>query len=267
VERTAPSAGRALVAARIAVGVLFASPALLVALGGLRGAGSPATTIEVLPTAPTLANVGRAFDAVPLARYALNSAIVCAVAVPTSVAVASLAGFAIARMRRRPSALVFGIALGTSIVPATALHLGRFWGYRAAGVTDSLLPLMLPALVATSPLFVIVYAVAFRRLPNELLDTAASLGASPFATWWRVALPNVRIATAAVVALTFALTWGNAADALVLVTDERWFTLPAALRALSALPPTEQAVMLAGAAVAFAPVVVVAVLAQEWAAR
>jgi multiple sugar transport system permease protein len=252
-------------ATRVVVAALFASPLLLLVVGALRGSELPATTVELFPTDATLANLRRVFDVVPLARYAVNSAIVCAVAVPLSVAIASATGYAIARLPRRGGAFLVVVALVASIVPSTALHVGRFWAYRAAGITDGVLPLILPALVGTSALFVLVYAVAFRRVPTELFDTAASLGASPFETWRRVALPNVRVVTAAVVALTFAFTWGNAADALVLVTDERWFTLPAALATLAIAPATEQPVMLAGALLAVVPVMVVVIGAQWWA--
>jgi multiple sugar transport system permease protein len=252
-------------AARVVVATLFASPLLLLTVGALRGSDLPARTVELVPTDPTFANLRAVFDVVPLARYAVNSAIVCVVAVPLSVGIASITGFAIARLPRRGAGFLVVVALVASIVPPTALHLGRFTIYRAAGITDGLAPLILPALLGTSALFVLVYAVAFRRLPTELFDTAASLGASPFETWRRVALPSVRVVTATVVALTFAFTWGNAADALVLVTDERWFTLPAALRTLAIAPATEQPVMLAGALLAVLPVVAVVIGAQWWA--
>ena len=149
------------------------------------------------------------------------------------------------------------------MVPATALLVPRFAIFRALGLTDTLVPLIAPALLATSPLYALVYYLAFRALPADLYDACRIEDMTPLQTWWRVALPLVRPVTAAVAALTFVLTWSNFLDPLVYVYDRDLFTLPLALRSLATLDPTNFPVFLAGAVVATVPALVVFGLAQR----
>ena len=127
--------------------------------------------------------------------------------------------------------------------------------FRWLGVTNTPIPLIAPALIGTSPLFVLLYAFTTSRLPASLFDLARERGLSPVATWWRVAMPLQRGTTAAVASLVFVLSWGNFVDPLVYIYDERWFTLPLGLRSLAAAPVTDQPLMLAAAVIACAPVV------------
>jgi multiple sugar transport system permease protein len=184
--------------------------------------------------------------------------------VPLSVLVASWAGFALARSSRRVATVVVAGSLLALMAPATALLLPRFVIFRSLGLTDTLAPLVAPALLGASPLYALVYYLAFRALPADLYDTCRLADLTPLQTWWRFALPVVRPVTAALTALTFILTWSNLLDPLVYLYDRDLFTLPLALRSLSVLDPTNFPVFLAGAVVATVPPVVVFVLAQWW---
>ena len=81
--------------------------------------------------------------------------------------VASWAGFALARLRGAVVDVVTASFVAV-MVPLTALLVPRFALFRAAGVTDTFVPLVAPGLVATSPFYVLVYWFAFRRLPADL---------------------------------------------------------------------------------------------------
>ena len=252
-------------AARSVVAVLFLIPVLAMVLGSLRAAGlSPPRTVELVPQGASLENYGRVFDLVPFGRYAVNSIIVSAIAVPLAIVVASWAGFAIARLPRAHARMVVAVAVGAFLVPGTALLVGRFWLFRAVGATDGLVPLIAPALIGITPVSVLVFAWAFRGIPDEILDAAGELGATPLGTWWRIGLPLVRPVVAVMAAVSFAIVWGNVVDPLVYVTDERWFTVPLALRALAGVPQPQQPVMFAASVLATVPVIAAFAIAQPW---
>ena len=139
------------------------------------------------------------------------------------------------------------------MVPVTALLVPRFVLYRLLGLTDTLVPLVLPALLATSPFYVLVYYLAFRAVPGDLFDAARLADLSPLRTWWQVAMPLVKPVTAAVAALVFVLTWSNFIEPLVYVYDRDLFTVPLALRSLSTLDRSDYPVFLAGAVLASIP--------------
>ena len=86
-------------AAAIVVALLSVPLAVMI-LGALHAPGQPAPVgLELLRIEPTLAAFERAFELVPLGRQLLNSLTVVAIAVPLSVVCASLAGFAMTRLR------------------------------------------------------------------------------------------------------------------------------------------------------------------------
>jgi multiple sugar transport system permease protein len=244
---------------------LFAAPLAFMLSGSLREPGRPPPrTPELIPDPVVFSNYERAVDLVDLGRATVNSLLVAAVAVPLSVLVASWAGFALVRLPRRAAHALVAVSLVALMVPLTALLVPRFAIFRAVGLTDTLVPLVAPALVAMSPFYVLVYAFAFRRLPADLWDACRLEGLTPLGTWRRVAMPLVRPVTAAVAALAFVLSWSNFLDPLVYVYDRDLFTVPLALKSLAQLDPTNYPLLLAGAVIATVPVVIVFLVAQRW---
>jgi multiple sugar transport system permease protein len=248
----------------VVVLVVFSAPLLIMVPGSLREPGQPPSrTPELLPDPLVFSNYERAVDLAGLGRATVNSLLVAAIAVPLSVLVASWAGFALLRLSRRLARALIVASFVALMVPLTALLVPRFAIFRTLGLTDTLVPLIAPALVATSPLYVLVYYLAFRQLPRELWDACRLEGMSPLRTWRRVAMPLVRPVTAAVAALAFVLTWANFLDPLVYVYRRDLFTLPLALRSLATLDPTNYPLLLAGAVIATVPVVAVFLVAQR----
>nr|WP_233624482.1 carbohydrate ABC transporter permease [Actinoplanes sp. ATCC 53533] len=244
--------------------LVFVPPLLLLISGSLTRPGlPPSPTPRLVPDPASTAGYQEAVELGGLLRASLNSVLVAVAAVPLSVLVAALAGFALARLAPRITGTVVAASLVALMVPATALLMPRFAIFRLLGLTDTLVPLIAPALLGTSPLYVLVYYLAFRALPADLYDACLIEDLSPVRIWWRVALPLVRPVTAALTALTFVLTWSNFLDPLVYVYDRDLFTLPLALRSLSVLDPTDFPVFLAGAVLATVPALAVFVLAQR----
>jgi multiple sugar transport system permease protein len=244
---------------------LVVPPLLLMVSGSLRRAGLPPPRApELVPSPLSPGNYARALELVDLGRYAANSLLVAAVAVPLAVIVASWAAFAIARLGRRAAGALLVVSLAALMVPVTALLVPRFVLFRAAGLTDTYVPLVAPALLGMSPFYVLVYYWAFRRVPRDLFDAARLEGASALAVWWRVAMPLVRPVTVAVAVLAFALSWSSFVEPLIYLFDERLYTLPLGLKSLAQLDRLNFPVLLAGSVIATAPVVVLFIVAQRW---
>jgi multiple sugar transport system permease protein len=251
-------------AAVVLVGLLLAPIALMVS-GSLHDPTLPTPQLpELVPDPATVENYPRAFGLVDLARFGANSIGVAAVAVPLAVLVASWAGFAMTRLPPRARAAAAVATLLALMVPVTALLVPRFAMYRALGLTGTYVPLVAPALLGMSPFYVLIYLRAFRRVPAELFDAARLEGLGPLATWRQVAMPLVRPATMAVAMLAFTASWGSFLEPLIYLYDSRTFTLPLGLRPLAVLPAQEFPLMLAGAAAATAPAVVVFLLVQRF---
>lgn len=247
------------------VSMLCLAPVVLMVSGSLRDPDQPPARFpELFPSPLATDNYARTFELVDIPRYAANSLIVAAIAVPLAVVIGSWAGFAMTRLRGRWPGVMVVVSLIALMVPLTALMVPRFALFRWLGVTGTYVPLIAPSLLGMSPFYVLIFYRAFRRIPAELFDAARLEGLSPFHVWWRIAMPLVRGATVTVAVLAFVVSWGNLLDPLVYITDERMFTLPVGMKSLALLDGYNFPLMLAGAVSATAPIVIVFIVAQRY---
>src|SRR5919108_2505447 len=241
----------------VVVSLLFLLPLLAMVGGSLRPQGlPPPRDIELFPPDPSLGAYRTAFAIAPLARSVLNSLLVAAISVPIAVLSASWGGFALAQLDGRARRRVFVFLLLVLMVPVSAVWLTRFAIFKNAGLTDTYVPLIAPAVMGGSPLFVLLYWLAFRRIPGDIVSAARLEGAGPWRVWRSVAMPLVRSTTIAVGLLAFALSWANFIDALLYLSTEELYTAPLVLRSLEQLGQTNWPVILSGAAVVTLPVAV-----------
>lgn len=244
---------------------LFLLPAVFLVLGSLRLPGLPPPAgLELLPDPVWWGNYAAVSLFVPLFGAAVrNSLVVAAVAVPLTVLVGSLAGFTIATAAPRRRAGLVAASVIALMVPTSALWVPRFSLFRWLGLTDTLVAVGAPALMATSPFFVLLFALAFARVPASLYEAAALEGLSPLQVWRRVGLPLTRPATFAVAVLAFGFHWSNLIDPLLYLSTPEKATLPLVLRQLQALEPANHPLLLAGAVLVTAPAVAAFLLAQR----
>jgi len=249
----------------IAIAIVFLLPLYFMISGSLRKAGLPPPRApELLPSPLAWGNYAEAFDRVDIPRYTLNSLLVVAFAVPLTVVVSSWAAFAMTRLSRRLAGALIALSLVALMVPLTALLVPRFVIFRHLGLIDTYVPVVLAAVMATCPFYVLLFYWSFQRVPGDLFDAARLEGLGPLAVWRRVAMPLVRPVTVAVAVLAFVFTWGNFLDPLVFLFDQEKFTVPLGLRALAALDRTNFPLLLAGSVAATVPVVLAFLLVQRY---
>lgn len=247
-----------------AVAALYLLPLWYLVAGSLRPLDLPPPRgAELLPPDVTVEAFGRLGELLPIWTFLRNSVLVSAVAVPISVLVAALAGFAIRTMSPRAARRAVVAVVAVTIIPVSTVWATRFDLFDAVGLTDSFVPVVAPALLAANPLYALLYAWAFTRVPDSQLESARLDGAGELTVFRRVALPQVRATTLAVVVLTFAFHWANFADPLLYLHGIDRFTLPLGLRFLQQLNPTDWPLLMAGSLVFTLPVVAVLVLAQR----
>lgn len=255
-------AGRAVAAWLLSA--LFLLPLVFMILVSLRPPGLPPPDgFELLPQAVSLDTYDFVFLFIPLWQQMGNSLVVAAVAVPVTVVVASLAGFALVVTRGRTQKALIVITVVAMMVPLSAIWVPRFVLFEWVGLTDSLVPLMAPALMATTPFYVLIFALAYHRIPGNLYEAARLDGWSAFQVWRRVAFPLARPAAFAVAVLAFVAYWSNFVDPLLYLNDSDLFTVPLGLRALQTLEPQNFPLLLAASVMATIPCVIAFLAAQR----
>ena len=251
-------------AAALAVAAVFLVPGLWVVAASLRRPGlAPPTTIEWLPDPVAWSNYAHVFEILPLARYLGNSLLVAGLAVPLTILVASWAGFAMAQLPPRARYALLALAVVVRMVPLTAVWLTRFLVLRELGLIDTILALLAPVWMGSSPFFVLIFYWAFRRQPAALFEAARLEGLGALRIWATIAMPLARPAVAAVALLTFVQYWSDFMNPLLYLKADDRYTLALGLRVLQQLDATNWPLLMAGAVVMMLPVVLLLVVAQR----
>lgn len=261
-HRRAATAANRVVATLVAA--LFLLPLLWAVSASLRPRGVPSPrAIEWIPSPVAWENYRTVFRVVELQRYMLNSLFVAALAVPITVLMASLAGFAISQLSARWRGRLMVLSVCCLMVPLTAIWLPRFLLFKEAGLMDNRLALVVPALMGTSPFYVLLFVWTFLRIPREVYEAARLDGAGPFRVWAQIALPVARPALVSVAVLAFVHYWNSFVEPLLLIRTDAKMTASLGLRVLYGLDRTDWPLMMTGAVVVTAPVVLVFLLAQR----
>jgi multiple sugar transport system permease protein len=255
-------------AAQILVAALFLLPLVWMASAALYPAGAALPqSLRLIPADGTLANFGRIWRIVPLARFTANSLLTVAIAVPLTLVSGSWAGLAMARLPRRAQQRWVVISLAVLMVPSIALWSTRFFVFRELGLLDSVWALAAPAIMGASPFYVLMFYRAFRRIPRAIFEAALLDGAGMLQTWLLVAMPMARATTIGVAVLSFVFFWGDFISPLLYLQSERLYTLPVALQLLQQLNPSDWGVLMAAAVWATLVPVLLFMLAQPWLTR
>ena len=252
-------------AAALAVAFVFLVPLAWILAASLRTPGlPPPRTIEWLPNPPAWSNYLEIFKIVPLGRYALNSLVVASLAVVITGITASWAGLAMALAGPRWQARLVVVCVALLLVPTGALWLPRFVLFTWLGLIDSYGALLAPALMGSSPLFVLLFYWTYRRLPAELFESAEIDGAGLLTVWWRLALPLSRATIVAVGILTFLMYWSDFINPLLFLKTPDLYTLPIGLQQLKQMDRINWPLLLAGAVVMTAPTVALFLVVQRF---
>ncbi len=236
----------------------FLLPLVWTLAASLRPAGLPPPRgIEWIPESPTLENYARLFEILPFARYTFNSLVVALTGVLLTLLTASWAGFGMALLEKRARFRLLILSIFLQLIPFTALWLSRFLLFAQLGITNSRLSLIAPALMGTSPLFVLLFYWTFRRTDRSVFESAELDGANLLQTWWRVALPLARPALMAVSLLAFLFYWNDFLTPMIYLRSSALHTLPVGLLHLQQMDRTNWPLLMAAAVLVTAPAVVV----------
>jgi len=230
----------------------------------LKGSGEDvySRTPGFLPHQPTFANYGKVADTIPVWTYAANSLVVAAIAVIGNTVGATLAGFALARLRFRGARLVLGLFLVTLVLPGEVTIVSQYVTVRSLGLTDTLAGVALPGAIAM--LNVLLMRTAFQAVPPDLDAAALVDGANVWQRLVHVGLPNVRGMLSVVVIFTFIGAWDDFLWPLIVLNDPGKYTLTVGLQYLNGTFSANPRLIAAGTMIAFLPIVAVFAALQRF---
>lgn len=218
------------------------------------------------PAEPQWSNYAKVFEHGPFLIQMWNSIYIAILNVAGVVLLASLAGYAFARIRFPGRSFLFILFLSALFLPLEVTIIPLFRIFSSVGWIDTHLPLIVAPWFGPFMAFaVFIMRQAFLSLPVELEEAALIDGLGRFGIWWKIALPLMKPSLAAVAILGLINSWNKFLEPLVYVPTTRKFTVPIALtQYVTTEGGAVWEIQMAATTLSILPLVVVFVFAQRY---
>lgn len=218
-------------------------------------------SLSLIPNPITLDNYRIVINDTEYVRWFVNSLII-AVITTTSVAIFdSLAGYTLAKFNFPGRNLIFIGILSTLMVPTEMLVIPWYVLSIKMHWTDSYWGVMFPGVISAFGVFLM--RQFFMGVPNDLIDAARLDGFSEIRIFWKIAMPLVRPALAALCIFTFLGNWNAYLWPLIVTRSDEMRTLPVGIAFFSSEAGSQFYLVMAAASLATLPVLAIFIIFQR----
>jgi multiple sugar transport system permease protein len=219
----------------------------------------------ILPQEPTTSAYETLFagdSQTPVLRWFLNSMVAATGQALLVLIIASMAAYALARMEFRGKKIIFAMIIATLFVPIFTLIIPNFLIIDRLGWLDTLWALIVPG--AASAFGVFFLRQFFLGLPRELEEAALLEGANSWQIFTKVILPLSKPALATLAVISFLTNWNDFIWPVYTLFSPENFTLPPGLGTLQGAYNINYPVIMAGAALASIPALILFMVSQRY---
>jgi multiple sugar transport system permease protein len=197
----------------------------------------------------------------PVIRWFVNSLLAGVANSVIVTATAALAAYALARLDFPGKKLIFGLIIATLFVPGFVFLIPNYLIVNSLGWLDTLWAVILPS--AGGAFGVFFLRQFFSSLPMELEEAAEIDGANRWQTFFRIVLPLSKPGISTLLVLSFLTNYNDFLWPVFVLFSPGNLTLPAGLSILQGAFTINYPVVMAGAAIASVPAIVLFILAQR----
>ncbi|MDP9286240.1 MAG: carbohydrate ABC transporter permease [Actinomycetota bacterium] len=219
------------------------------------------------PIHPTLGALRAIVVDQPLPRWMWNSFLVTVSSVAASTLVALLAAYAVVVGRFRGHRIFLSSSVALMVVPPVTLLVPMFVFMVDTGWVNHLQSVIVFYTGLLVPFAVFFLTNFFRTVPQELIEAASVEGAGPFMVLRRIVMPLSGAAAFTLVVVQAIWVWNELLIALVFLQNDNARTLMAGLAQFQGRYATNEPLVLAGALVSIAPVVLLYLSGQRFFVR
>ena len=216
----------------------------------------------LIPRTITLDHYRDLFVSQGMGRYMWNSFALATLATILALGFTVPAGYAFAKLRFAGRERIFQMLVGALVIPAQIGTLPLFLMLKGMGLVNTYAGALVPWLASIFGLFLVrQYALS---IPDEMLEAARIDGASEGQIFRRVVLPTLQPIIVTLALFVFLGSWNDFLWPLIILTDQSNYTLPVALAALSREHVQDIELMMAGAVITVAPVLILFLALQRY---
>ncbi len=175
----------------------------------------------------------------------------------------SMVAYGFARLRFPGRDALFVVLLGTMMLPQAVTMMPVFLIFRWLGWIDTLKPLWVPSFFG-SAFNIFLLRQFFLGIPTELEDAAKIDGCSYIGIFWRIMLPQIKPALAALTIMAFMGAWNDFRNPLIYISSPEKETLAYALQLYQTSHGGEPGLLMAASTMVMIPVLALFFFTQRY---
>ncbi|WP_405620823.1 carbohydrate ABC transporter permease [Streptomyces sp. NBC_00076] len=179
-----------------------------------------ASPVHWLPDRIQWHNFAEAFTSIDFLGYARNSLIIALIYATLVTLSSAWVGFGFARLDAPGKKVLFGVLLGSMMLPQMITLFPTYLIFAKVGMVDTYWPWVLWGLSA-APYLVFLFRQFFAGMPRELEEAAIVDGCGYTGIFWRIFLPQSWPVLAASFVIAFTWTWGDFIAPMLLLSSDR----------------------------------------------
>lgn len=196
-------------------------------------------------------------------RAVANSVGISAIFTSLATLVAAMSGYAFAKFRFRGRGVLFTIVIAALTIPFEVRAIPQYLLVaRELSLANTWWAIILPWLAY--PLGVFFMRQNMLSVPSDLLEAARIDGAGEARIFFRIVLPIMRPALAAVAIVLFLFQWNDYFWPLLILTQKDAYTIPVALGTLVGLTRVSWGGIMVGTAIATLPFLILFLWLQRY---
>ena len=217
--------------------------------------------LRLIPLHPTLDNFREVLTRTQFPRWFGNSLLVALITTASVAFFDSLVGYTLAKLRFPGRNVIFVAILATLMIPTEMLVIPWYVMSSSYGWINTYWGIMFPGLITAFGIFLIRQFMS--GVPDELLDAGRIDGVSEFGLYWRIALPQIKPAMAALCIFTFLGNWNAFLWPMIVIQTANMRTLPVGIALFSGEAGSAWNLIMASSALAVVPVLLVFIVLQR----
>lgn len=195
-------------------------------------------------------------------RWMGNTIFMAVVAMILTCATAAMAGYALAKKRFIGRTLVFSLIVCAMALPKQVILIPLIREMSALNLYNTLWAIIFP--VVGWPFGVFLIKQFAEGIPGEMMEAARIDGASEWKTFAHVALPMIKPGIGALAIFTFINSWNDYFMQLIMLSSTSNLTISLGIAKLQAENSTDFGLIMAGAALAAVPIIIVFLMFQKY---
>ncbi len=199
-------------------------------------------------------NYQKLLQIMPFWQAMFNSIYVAFLGTAISLLFCSMGGYAFAVYKFKGKQLLFGMLVGSMMIPPVLSLIPYFMIVKFLGLLDNHIAVWLPFTTTPFGIFLMRQHVV-ASIPKELLEASKMDGAGEFRTYWSVVLPLMKPALATLAIVQFVFFWNMFMQPLVVLTSPQNYVITQALRSVQGIPNTPWGAVMLGTTISILPLV------------